>query len=382
MATKRRRLETSEESSVPSLSLSINDLPVEILHLILSFLPITACLQLAKSLPQHKLLAKLVHRTTYERSVLYGNKDVQNRTRWGIHHALVRQISADELTQLVQREKDPVWRVVPTSFVLRYTYDPYFKDCGDSEDTLGVFCRRLATLASFFDLITNLDVDVDLCNRALRKHEIRCLEHILRSPKIRRNLRKLAILRFQRLVDSDANELALLLASSLHQFSNLATFFADSNRIQLVAAFRFPPTLTTINLVNNKLTLLPSDKNFFPPALVSLNVSCNDIRSIQNVHLPHTIQHLDLQLNSLKGLSRVQWPRDLCILIVSGNQLQFGDEEVSFPENLQILNLLHNPYIGSLEVLRFPDSLKRIFLDAALENLPIEVPRKDLLIYA
>lgn len=377
---KRRRVSSDDPLA------SIFVLPPELIHRILSFLPISTGVSLLQTIPTSHQFGTLLHRSIYERSVFYGNHYLQNMTRWGVHNASIKQLSSSELAGLINNEGDSNKCIIPKHFIFKYTYD--FYSCSDYNqyEIMHNFTHRLSQSEKYFELIGDLEIQIDLCNKLPKDEfdnfEIGFLSKILRSPKIHHNLTKLHLKRFHRAV-SNHDELAKLLEETLCSFVNLDHLLIDSNRIQNVHNLKIPRNITSLSLMNNKITSLPlNDPDFFPPNLLTLNLSCNDISNLKGVHFPDSLQFLDVQLNSLRKLSDISWPSNLRVLIVSGNELQLCEDKIELPVNLQILNLLQNPNIISFRGLKLPNTLRRIFIDVVFEKLPIDVPRKDSIIYA
>ncbi|ODV69390.1 outer arm dynein light chain 1 [Hyphopichia burtonii NRRL Y-1933] len=366
--------------------LTINDLPPELIHYILSFIPVYTCMALLECIPFSNKIGKMIYRSMNERNIFYGNHYLQNMTRWGIHDTCIKQINSKELDQLIAFEDRVDYTIVPRSFILKYTYDQYPSSEYCQRQVLNRLVKNLQLSQRYFQLIKNFEINLDLCNKVPfdkeDNFEVKSIFQILSSSKLHNNLTKLHLKRFQRLPFIDV-QLSQLLLGNLHNFNNLTQLVLDSNRITSIEDIRFPPSIVSLSMVNNKLKYLPQNvDDFFPPNLLSLNFSCNDLLTLQGVKFPSTLQFLDVQLNSLKKLDGILWPENLKVLIVSGNELQLCDEEVNFPKNLHILNLLQNPSIISLSGLRLPNTLKRIFIDACFENLSIDLPRRDSVIYA
>lgn len=361
-------------------------LPPELIHRILSFLPISTGISLLQTIPTSHQFGKLLHRSIYERSVFYGNHYLQNMTRWGVHNASIKQLTTGELAGLIINEGDTDVSIIPKHFIFKYTYD--FYSCSDYNqyEIMHNFVLRLLQSRKYFELIGDLEIQIDLCNKLPKDEsdnfEIGYLSKILHSPKIHYNLTKLHLKRFHRAV-SNNDELSRLLEDTLSNFVNLDHLLIDSNRIRNINKLKIPRKITSLSLMNNKITNLPiNDPDFFPPNLLTLNLSCNDISNLKGVKFPNSLQFLDIQLNSLKKLSDISWPSNLRVLIVSGNELQLCEDKIELPTNLQILNLLQNPNIISFNGLKLPNTLRRIFIDVVFEKLPIDVPRKDSIIYA
>lgn len=370
---------------LPETPLSLVDLPPELIHYILSFLPISVCVALLRYIPPYHVVGKLLHRSVYERSIFYGNHYLQNMTRWWIHDTSIKQLSTSELIQLIHSEADNDFCIIPRHFVVKYTYDFYPSPEYNQLNVLRTFVEALRLLTRYFELIHEVELQMDLCNKHPAcegdNYEIRHLAQILASRKLDHNLTKIHLKRFQR-AGPDGIAMTRILESNIHRFHNLNYLSLDSSRISDISNMHLPRSLTCILFINNRLTHLPKDPAFFPPNLLTLNLSCNNIPSLEGVHLPKSLQFLDIQLNCIRKLSDVKWPENLRVLIVSGNELQLCEERIEFPLNLQILNLLQNPNIISFSGLKFPSTLRRIFIDVTFEKLPIDVPRKDLIIYA
>ena len=98
--------------------------------------------------------------------------------------------------------------------------------------------------------------------------------------------------------------------------------------------------LTTLNLSSNQLTSL--DGFILPTSLTSLNLYNNQLTSFDGTGLTSltSLNSLDLSSNQLTSLSRYILPTSLTQLFLSGNQLTLVD--VSSLTNLTTLNLVNN----------------------------------------
>lgn len=330
--------------------------------------------------PVHKLL----HRSIYGRVNIYSNEPlIFNRRLSDQETTTVKQLDVSELNELIAREKDTDFSIIPRRFVFVYSLGDYTREDYDDE-TLHNFTDGLQSSTRYFQLIENLEVEIDYCYESPKDYndcyEARSLSYILKSPSIFASLTSLSINKAKFFIDG--SKLTKLLALTLHQFINLDQLFIGSSDLTSIDNFRLSRKLTSLDLIDNKIKSIPGDSNFFPPGLKTLNLSLNKLVDLSGIYFGDKLRYLDISLNSIKRLSNIDWPESLQILMLSGNELEFYNEIVKFPNFLQYLSLLKNPHIISLNGLKLPPTLQRIFIDVAFEGLPIDVPRKDSIIYA
>jgi len=111
--------------------------------------------------------------------------------------------------------------------------------------------------------------------------------------------------------------------------------------------------LQELDLSYNQLTSL--DWVNFPNSLTDLELSNNQLTSVDRVEFPDSLQSLYLSNNQLTSVDRVEFPDSLQSLYLSYNQLTSVDR-VEFPDSLQELDLSRNP-LTSLDWVEFPNSL-------------------------
>ncbi|CAH6718677.1 hypothetical protein CLIB1444_01S12090 [[Candida] jaroonii] len=255
--------------------------------------------------------------------------------------------------------------IIPKRFVLSYSYYRSRYNDNDHDPFLTNFTSTLPLIGEhYLSKIGNTEISIDLFNKKISSLETDCVIKLLESDVFDHNLGYLNLNRFRRLPEANINSLTNCLNENLQKFHNLHTLTLSSNAITSIEKFNLPDSILFLNLDNNRLRSIPSDFKF-PKDLIKLNISCNYINDLSNIEFPESLQYLDIQLNELKNLD-IKFPSDLKVLIACGNNISL-DEETKFPKNLTYLNLLQNP-LNNLKSLDKNESLKTIFLDAALEN--------------
>lgn len=342
---------------------NLDDLPPEIINHIFSFLLVKECEDLESVV--NGTLGDIVRRNIYGRSVLYiNNRHLSMLGNNPMTQMLFKYVDKKMLQLVVKKD------IIPHRFVLSYNYNR--SECEDFEHDH--FLKHFETIyhelkETYFQYCENVEVSVDLFNKKFDSGEALVIETLLQDKELENNLSYLNLNRFQRLDTSLLDSFSLCLQNNLNKFSKLHTLTLASNNITDISNWKFPPSLLMLNLMNNKLTSLPQNKQFLPPKLVKLNLSCNNLKNLNNIVFPETLEYLDLQLNNISKLSNLDLPKDLKVLIASGNNIMFDDNEsVWFPENLVYLNLLQNPYLNNLNALNFNQCLKHIYIDATIQD--------------
>lgn len=349
---------------------NLDDLPAEIVDHIFSFLLVSECETVLDALKgPETVVGNIAKRNIYGRSVLcVNNRQSGLMGTNAMTKLLFKYIDDNEkLSQLTQEAA-----VIPNRFVLSYNYNRFPKesssdlsDCylSDFESTFQALKHR------YFKNCQMIEVCVDLFNKKTDSNETAIVNRLLAEPEIRHNLTYLNLNRFQRLEPALIQDLCSTLAQNLHHFNHLHTLTLSSNNIQDISDWKFPSSLLHLNLLNNKLSELPKNRQFLPPKLIKLNLACNNLRNLDEVQFPESLEYLDLQLNNVSKLSSVPLPQDLKVLIASGNNIMFDqNESIYFPESLVYLNLLQNPYLNNLHALNLGKSLRHIYVDATIQD--------------
>ena len=114
-------------------------------------------------------------------------------------------------------------------------------------------------------------------------------------------------------------------------------------------------------LVLYKATSLHFSQIHFPKNLDSLDLSTNEITSLQGIRFPENLRALDLSYCWLTSLADVQWPPGLQVLRLHNNRLS-SITHVSFPPSLQRLELARNNIatVASFEGVSFPVLLQEL----------------------
>ena len=121
---------------------------------------------------------------------------------------------------------------------------------------------------------------------------------------------------------------------------------------------QFHRNIKILDLSNNQITSL--ENVIFPTNLEILDLQNNQITSLQNVIFPTNIMKLLIENNQITSLQNVIFPTNLKFLYLENNQIT-SLENVIFPENLKSLELQYNQ-ITSLENINFPRQLETIKL--------------------
>lgn len=126
---------------------------------------------------------------------------------------------------------------------------------------------------------------------------------------------------------------------------------------------RFPPGLKILDLTHNQIESLEGVQ--FPSELTKLSIILNKLTSLEGVHFPHGLIELNLGQNKISSLAGVQFPPGLRILKVDSNIPLSSLVGVQFPPELVELDLANNHNITSLEGVQFPSTLMRLSMHGA-----------------
>ena len=116
-----------------------------------------------------------------------------------------------------------------------------------------------------------------------------------------------------------------------------------------------------------------------------LNLSSNNISSIDNTSWPIGIDGIDMAGNSITSVNNVTWPSSLQYLHLGYNQIVTFNPSIALPNSLQYLHLSGNQIINFTPSLPLPSSLIVLALESnqivnfdPLHDLPSGITQLDL----
>lgn len=352
------------------ISMKFLDLPNEVIFQIFAFLPIQDCESIQDLVRSGSFLYHVLNRNIYGRTILYlNNKNYTLQNDNSMSKMLFKYIEYDEFKTICGFDE----AVIPERFVLSYHFNRSHIENVETEhdDFLDKFvtCLDDSSCLKYFSKSKSVEISIDLFNKKIDSNEVTNLTTLLNSDVFEQNLSYINFNRFQRLDAVCLDNLFASLSNNVSKFRLLHTMTLSSNNINSIKEWNFPENLINLNLSNNKLVELPTGMNFLPSSLVKLNLSCNNIKNLQDVQFPDALQYLDIQLNNISKLSNVSFPKSLKVLIASGNDIMLGNDEViNFPPELCYLSLLRNPYLNNIKALKLNEQLKNVYIDATFQG--------------
>ncbi|CUM64994.1 uncharacterized protein PRCAT00002612001 [Priceomyces carsonii] len=355
-------------------------LPIEIIHYIISFFSIPDCLELLRSISKASTFGGLIYRSIYERTVIFSNILLRSFNNGSFR--LGKAVDYQELKGIIDRE---ISFVLPERFVFSYTLS--HEETKSDEKFFQFFLDQFLRSERYFKLASKFELIVDLFNKQKEvndsnNYEIKFLKNFLESDKLVNNLVNLHLSRFQNLRNTDIIE---VVKRNIFRFHALQTFTLNGHNLESFQGFKLPSLLKILNLINDKIKMLPCQEDFLPEGLLCLNLSCNDLEDLKDIYFPESLEYLDLQLNSLLTLKGMSFPESLKFLNLSGNEIMIDEADtVILPPNLKVLNLLRNSSLHeNFQNIVLPDSLLRLYLDSLLKDfVPIDYRTQDIIMYA
>lgn len=156
--------------------------------------------------------------------------------------------------------------------------------------------------------------------------------------------------------------------TGIEMMDSLVDLDLENNEIVCLAPQRFPKSLRTLNLSNNRIKSLKEcfySKTRFQK-LLDLPPEFEEYREgvdtrLEAVKLPNKLEVLTVCDNEIDSIDDVVFPSSLTTLSLEGNRIRLLDHRVSFPDSLRLLDLSEND-ITSVEGTVFPPKLKELRL--------------------
>jgi Leucine-rich repeat (LRR) protein len=381
---KRRKVLSGKVTSESNID--ILKFPDEIILQILSFLTISECFIVREITTSGTILAKLIDASIYGRVIVYRNQTSRSFLKSRHYKKPYEVVDQGKLYGLITNRNFIYERIKPHRFVLSFTANPHNRNLEEEESFLNEFESAFRQHSDYFRQATKFELYMDLGNKdheiGTEKQEVRFLQRLLDSEDLSHNLSTLNIVKGQNYVDRERNEISDLLNSTLSTFKSLETVFLSTNNLQNINSLKYPDCLRSLDLIYNMIVQLPTNRLWLPSNLKYINLSCNEIVSLEGVEFPDTIEYMDIQLNTITSLSNINFPRNLKTLIACGNEITIEENIIiDLPSCLEILNLLQNPFENDLSIFNIPDSLRRIYFDARLKEVNSIHKNNHLVVY-
>ena len=369
---KRRKVLPHKFTSEKNID--ILKFPDEIILQIFSYLTISECLIVRKITTSGTILAKLIDASIYGRVIVYRNQASRSFLK-NLHYKKPYEVvDQGRLYGLITNRNFIDEHIKPHRFVLSFTANTHNQNVEEETSFLSEFDNAFRQHSDYFKQATKFELYMDLGNKdheiGTEKQELQFLQRLLDSEDLSHNLSTLNIVKGQNYVDKEKNEIRDLLNCTLNKFKNLETVFLSTNNLQNINDLRYPDCLRSLDLIYNMIVQLPTNELWLPSNLKYINLSCNEIVSLEGVEFPDTIEYMDIQLNTITSLSNIKFPQNLKTLIACGNEIIIEENVViELPSCLELLNLLQNPIKNNLSSFSIPDSLRRIYFDVALQEV-------------